>query len=117
MRRPAKFVPGRGDVVILTLDPTQGSEQAGTRPVLVLSPEVYNDKAGRLVCVPITSKIRNDPFELRLPKTSDSTGVVLCDQLRTLDWIARKPRFIEKLSSEFFSEVIDRIDALLKDDA
>jgi mRNA interferase MazF len=92
VRRPG-FVPDAGDVVWLAFDPQAGHEQAGHeqaghRPALVLSPASYNAKTGLMVCCPLTTRIKGYPFET--PLTSQPGSAVLSDQVKNLDWRARR---------------------------
>ncbi|MCR4347324.1 MAG: endoribonuclease MazF [Sulfuricaulis sp.] len=89
MSRP-RYVPDRGDVVWIDFNPTKGHEQAGHRPALVLSPRSYNDIWGLFVCCPITSKVKGYPFEVPVLGSPDIAGVVLADQVKNLDWRARR---------------------------
>src|SRR3989339_911090 len=89
------YTPDRGDVVWVDLNPAQGHEQKNVRPALVLSPRAYNKKTGLVLVVPITSQQKGYPFEVLL-KGKKVKGVVLADQLRTLDWRVRKVRYIER---------------------
>ena len=83
------YVPGRGDVVWITLDPQAGHEQRGRRPALILSPAAYNGKVGLPPLRPITNQVKGYPFEVGLPDALPVTGVVLSDQVKSLDWQAR----------------------------
>jgi mRNA interferase MazF len=85
--RPA-FVPDAGDVVWLEFDPRAGHEQAGRRPAVVLSPLGYNGKTGLMVCCPFATKIKGYPFEVLL--ASQPGSAVLADQVKNLDWRARR---------------------------
>jgi len=85
-----RYVPERGDVVWLNFTPQAGHEQAGHRPALVLSPAAYNGKTGLMLCCPITSQVKGYPFEVRLDAGADAQGVVLSDQVKSLDWQARQ---------------------------
>ena len=90
--RPAKRTPAppdRGDVVWLDFDPQAGHEQAKRRPALVLSPIAYNRAAGLALVCPITSQVKGYPFEVALPVGSQVRGVVLADQVKSVDWHAR----------------------------
>ena len=78
--------PERGELIWLTFTPQSGREQAGRRPALVVSPSAYNTKAGLALVCPITSKAKGYPFEVALPNEGPVQGVVLADQLRSLDW-------------------------------
>lgn len=81
--------PQRGEIVWLDFTPQSGHEQAGRRPALVLSPVEYNEKAGLALMCPITNQAKGYPFEVGLPKGLPVKGVVLSDQVRSLDWRAR----------------------------
>jgi mRNA interferase MazF len=89
----ASYVPERGDIVWVSFDPRLGHEQGGTRPAIVLSRRVYNEPSSLALVCPITSQRKGYPFEVVLAANLAVTGVVLCDQLRTLDWRARRFRF------------------------
>ena len=110
----ARYVPSRGDLIWLTFDPQAGHEQKGRRPALVVSPQEYNLRSGLALCCPITSRIKNYPFEVRINPAGEIDGVVLCDQLRSLDWRARKARFITQGSSDFLDDVLAKIETLLQ---
>lgn len=71
-------------------DPRAGHEQAGRRPALVLSPRAYNRKVGLALCCPITTQVKGYPFEVEIPEGSKATGAVLSDQIKSLDWRARR---------------------------
>jgi mRNA interferase MazF len=87
--RPAgAYVPDRGDVVWISLDPRSGHEQAGRRPALVLSPVAYNRKVGLALFCPITGQVKGFPFEVPLPAGLAVTGVILSDQVKSLYWRA-----------------------------
>ena len=83
------FIPDRGDVVWINLDPQAGHEQAGVRPVLVLSPSAYNGRVGLMVCCPITTQSKGYPFEVLIKNNLKVSGVILADQVKSLDWKAR----------------------------
>jgi len=113
----ATYVPDRGDLVWLEFTPQAGSEQCGRRPALVLSPKAYNGKVGLALFCPVTSKIKGYPFEVRLPDKSAVSGVVLSDQLKSLDWRSRKVKFIERASSDVMAMVTARVLPLVEPDA
>ena len=112
----AAYVPGRGDLVWLEFTPQTGSEQAGRRPALVISPRAYNAKVGLALFCPVTSRVKGYPFEVSLPEGSGVVGVVLADQLKSLDWRARKARLIERASPDVLEMVTARILPLLVPD-
>lgn len=109
----SNYVPGRGDVVWLQFNPQMGHEQAGRRPALVISPELYNGKVGLALMCPITSKSKGYPFEVKLSTDLPISGVVLADQIKSLDWQARQAEFICKVPVEIVSEVLDKIQVLI----
>ena len=111
-----RYVPARGDVVWITLNPQAGHEQAGRRPALVLSPSSYNGKVGLAILCPVTSQIKGYPFEVTIPTGSKVGGVVLADQVKSLDWRFRKAEFVCKLPRETTNEVLDKLDTLLLTD-
>jgi mRNA interferase MazF len=102
-----------GDLVWLTFDPQAGHEQRGRRPALILSPRAYNAKARLAVACPITSQVKGYPFEVPLSSGSAIVGVVLADQVRNLDWQARKAVFEAKAPAEILTDVRERLRALL----
>ncbi|MEL2243317.1 endoribonuclease MazF [Leclercia adecarboxylata] len=81
------YIPEAGDIVWLDFDPQSGHEQAGHRPALVISPATYNGRTGLMLCCPITSQIKNYPFEVSI--SGPRTNVALADQIKNLDWRAR----------------------------
>lgn len=107
-----KYVPKQGDIVWLTLDPQAGKEQAKRRPFLVLSPKEYNAKVGLLIGCPITSKIKNYPFEVLL-LLDKIKGAVLADQIKSLDWQVRKAKFIAKADQNVVEQTLEYINLLL----
>lgn len=104
----ASYIPDCGDVIWLNFDPQAGHEQAGHRPALVLSPKAYNGRIGLCLVVPITNQSKGYPFELALPASCQTTGVVLCDQIRSLDWKARAAALKEKAGENFAREALAR---------
>jgi mRNA interferase MazF len=111
-KRPA-YVPERGDAVWITLDPQASHEQAGRRPALVLSPAAYNGRVGLALLSPITSQVKGYPFEVALPEGLAVAGVVLADQVKSVDWQARKAARICAVSGEVVAQVLERLHALL----
>ncbi len=113
MKRKSAYVPARGDAVWITLDPQAGHEQAGRRPALVLSPAAYNGRVGLALLCPITGQVKGYPFEVALPEGLAVSGVVLADQVKSLDWRARKASHIGTVSKEVVAQVLHRFQALL----
>ena len=108
-----EYVPNRGDIVWMSFTPQAGHEQAGHRPALVVSPREYNAVTSLALCCPITSQVKGYPFEVNLPTASPITGVVLADQIESLDWRSRGARFECRSSNAVLSEVIGKVGTLL----
>jgi mRNA interferase MazF len=108
------YIPDRGDVIWLEFNPQAGHEQAGRRPALVLSPKTYNDRVGLLLCCPITNRIKGYPFEVQLPADLGVTGAILSDQVKSLDWKARKAQFIQQIPDDVLKDVLAKLNTLLR---
>ena len=108
-----RYVPKRGDVVWLSFAPQTGHEQSGRRPALVLSPASYNSKVGLALLCPITSQVKGYPFEVRVPDGLRISGVVLSDQIKSLDWRARRAEFADRLPASTVQDVVLMLNALL----
>ncbi len=113
MSRKGAYIPERGDAVWITLDPQAGHEQAGRRPALVLSPSAYNGRVGLALFCPITNQAKGYPFEVLIPAGLPVTGVVGADQVKSLDWQARKAARIGALPDEVVGQVLQRLQTLL----
>lgn len=114
MVKKANYVPDSGDIVWITFNPQAGHEQAGHRPALVLSPAAYNGKVGLAILCPITSQVKGYPFEVLLPAGSEIKGAVLSDQVKSLDWKARKAEYAGKLPTPLFNEVVQKLGTLIQ---
>jgi mRNA interferase MazF len=108
-----RYVPDTGHVIKVNLDPVEGHEQGGWRPAIVLSPSSYNAKTRLAVAVPVTNQGKGYPFEVRLPERMKTTGVVLADAIKNLDWHARGAKYVETAPSEVIHAVHERLVALL----
>jgi len=108
------YIPDRGGVIWISLNPQAGHEQSGRRPVLVLSPAAYNGKVGMAIMCPITDQIKGYPYEVEIPSGLQVTGAVLSDQVKCLDWRARKAEFMCKLPSKVIIEVLKKLNTLLR---
>ncbi len=108
-----RYVPDRGHLVWLEFSPQAGHEQAGRRPAAVLSPRSYNGKVGLLLACPITGQRKGYPFEVAIPEGLAVGGVVLADQIRSLDWRARKARYIGALPSDVVEELLGKARTLV----
>ena len=107
------YVPERGDFIWIFFNPQAEHEQAGRRPALVLSPSAYNGVTGLAICCPVTSQIKGYTFEVAIPAGLDVSGVVLCDQIRNLDWEARQGTFLCQAPKTFVDEVLMNLGDLL----
>ncbi|MGD0292985.1 MAG: type II toxin-antitoxin system PemK/MazF family toxin [Terracidiphilus sp.] len=106
----------RGDIYMVSLDPTMGHEQQGQRPVLIVSPTAFNEATKVPVVLPITSGgefARRIGFAVPLSGTK-TTGVVRCDQPRVLDIAARGGRKVDTLPAEILDEVLARVGTLFE---
>jgi mRNA interferase MazF len=106
-------VPDRGDAVWISLNPQAGHEQAGRRPALVLSPARYNARVGLALLCPITSQVKGYPFEVPLPSDLPVRGVILADQVKSLDWRARRAEVVGRVPKRVVDEVLGKLNALL----
>ena len=97
----------QGDIIILDFSPTQGHEQSGYRPALVVSKNLYNVKTGFVVVCPITNTLKPFPTRVSLDERTQTTGFVICEQVRTLDVNARTPKFLEKMPEDLFRQALD----------
>jgi mRNA interferase MazF len=105
-----RYVPDAGDIVWLNFTPQVGHEQAGHRPALVLSPAAYNSKTSLMICSPLTTQIKNYPFEVFIGSTPPSA--VLADQVKSLDWRSHKATLKGHVSAEQLAEVRAKLRAL-----
>ena len=108
-----RAIPDRGDVILLSFDPTSGHEQGGFRPAVVLSPEYYNNASGLCLVCPITTNIKGYPFEVMLDGTKKTTGVALADQVRSIDWQARKIKIVDHISPASVATILAKLKPLL----
>ena len=108
------YVPWRGDVVWIDLEPQKGPEQAGHRPAVVLSRSDYNRKTRLAVICPITTQAKGYPFEVSIPVGLAVTGIILADQIRCVAWRERKTTFICQIPVATLEEVWQKIELLLE---
>ena len=107
------FIPDVGDIVIVDFDPQVGHEQAGNRPALVLSPKKFNRITKFAWLCPITNKSKNYPFEVVIEGSKKTEGVILTDQLKSLDWSARKLHKVDKVNLNCLNNVRSLISTIL----
>jgi mRNA interferase MazF len=106
------YIPDRGDIVWLQFNLQSGHEQAGKRPALTLSPKEYNQKTGLAIFCPVTSHEKGYPFEVKVEDRKIS-GVILADQVKSLDWRKREAEFIGKAPSMVINEAIELLKTLI----
>jgi mRNA interferase MazF len=110
----SRYQPDRGHFIFLNFTPHAGTEQAGRRPALILSPLAYNIATGRAFACPVTNQVKGSPFEVGVTPGGRLTGVILADQARNLDWIARDAEFVAVADERTLLEVLARIEAILQ---
>ena len=106
------WLPDRGEIVWLHFDPQAGHEQAGHRPALVLSPARYNGPRGMMLCCPMTTRIKGYPFEVVV--SDEPPSAILVDQVKSLDWRARKASRKGRVPAEVLADVRAKLKALLQ---
>jgi mRNA interferase MazF len=111
---PRRYAPERGDVVWLQFTPQAELEQAGRRPAVTLSPRLYNETVGLGLFCPITSHQKGYPFEVRIPQGLAVEGVVLSDQVKSLDWQVRQAEFVCRLPEATIAELVAKVQTLLR---
>jgi mRNA interferase MazF len=109
-----KYVPRRGDAIWIDFDPQVGHEQSGHRPAIVLSPENYNKRVGLLLVCPVTTQRKGYTFEVVIPAGLKISGVILADQVKSLDWRERRATLIQALPEALIEEVLGKLEALLR---
>ena len=107
-----RYIPDSGDLVWINFDPTKGHEQNNTRPAIVLSPKKYSQKTSLAVVCPVTSQGKGYPFEVLL-ETKRISGVILSDQIRTIDWKARPVKFVCRSPKGTLEQVRAKIQKLI----
>jgi mRNA interferase MazF len=108
-----RYIPDAGHVIKIDMNPIAGHEQGGWRPAIVLSPNSYNGKTSLIVAVPVTNQAKGYPFEVPLPAQMKTTGVVLADQIRNLDWRARRAKYVEIAPAYIVKAIHERLILLL----
>lgn len=108
-----KYVPRKGDFVVLTFDPQAGHEQKGRRPALVVSNTLFNRHTGLAMVCPVTNTLRNIPFHVEVPEESSLTGYIMAEQIKSVDYNSRQIKFVEKAPDFVLNEVLGILDACL----
>jgi len=108
------YIPKRGDIVWTDFNPAAVHEQMGKRPAIVLSPSAFNKKILLALVAPITSRVRGHGFEVAL-KGKKISGVVLCHQVKTINFIERGLKLAEKAPASVVSEVLSKVKAIVSE--
>ena len=110
----AVFIPRKGDFITLSFDPQSGHEQKGRRPALVVSNYLFNKHTGLAIVCPITNTDRKIPFHLPVPAASSLTGFVMVDQVKSVDYMSRRAKFVEKAPNSLIDDAIAVLDICIK---
>lgn len=105
----AVYRPMQGDIVMLNFNPQAGHEQAGRRPALVVSNSSFHRYTGLAIFCPITNQIKNYPMHVKLDERTKTTGEILCEHVKSLDYNARNIAYVEALPADLLDEVLDRV--------
>ncbi|MDD5676093.1 MAG: type II toxin-antitoxin system PemK/MazF family toxin [Chitinivibrionales bacterium] len=107
------YIPKKGDFIALSFDPQSGHEQKGRRPALVISNDLFNQKIGLALVCPVTNTDRKMPFHIKLPENSALTGFIMVEQIKSIDFTARRAKFIDKAPAPFLADVLAILDAVI----
>lgn len=107
------YVPKKGDYIAVTFDPQSGHEQKGRRPALVVSNTLFNEQTGLAMVCPLTTTDRKYPFHVAVTNDPNITGFVMVEQVKSIDYQARKIKFIGKASDEVIDMVLSILDACI----
>ncbi len=113
----ARYIPEKGDFVIVSFDPQSGHEQKGRRPALVISNKLFNKATGLTILCPITNTDGNIPFHVALTDESSLSGFIMVEQVKSIDYKSRKIQRIEKAPKGIMNEVLNILDACIYQDA
>ena len=113
----SKYIPTKGDFVILTFNPQSGHEQKGRCPAIVVSNKLFNQATGFAIVCPITNTNRNIPFHVQISNKSLLTGYIMVEQVKSVDYKSRKIKLIEKASNNTLDKVLGLLDACIYQDA
>jgi mRNA interferase MazF len=109
----AAYLPRKGDFVALTFDPQSGHEQRGRRPALVVSNDLFNKHTGLCIAFPVTNSRRDHPLHVSIPDDCDVTGVVMVEQVKSIDFRARRVKRIAPAPAAVLEEVLSLLDACI----
>ena len=112
MTTNSDYVPAKGDIVWLVLDPRVGHEQSGRRPVIVISEKLFAERTCLAVICPINTKVKGLPFEIVL-KNSMTKGAVLPIHIKSVDWKARHAKYIETVKPAMLRKITEAVEAII----
>jgi mRNA interferase MazF len=107
------YIPQKGEFVTVTFDPQSGHEQKGRRPALVVSNTLFNRHTGLAIVCPLTNTDRGFPFHVAVVDDPEVTGFVMVEQVKSIDFAARKVKRIGKASERLLEEVLSILDACI----
>lgn len=108
-----QYIPEKGDFIAVTFDPQSGHEQKGRRPALVVSNTLFNQRTGLTIVCPITNTDRAYPFHVAITDNPDVRGFVMTEQVKSIDFHARKAKLIGRASDDILDEVLSILDACI----
>ena len=111
------YTPEKGDFIVATFDPQTGHEQKGRRPALVISNSLFNKATGLTIVCPITNTNRHIPFHVEVSEQSSLTGFIMVEQVKSIDYLSRRVKFIEKANNDILNEVLSVLDACIYQNA
>ena len=101
-----KYIPKQGDLVYIDFNPIKGHEQSGHRPAIVISNNIFNTKTNMAILCPISSNIKEFPTHYILEDSKKIKGSVLCEHIRSIDYDARRIKYVESASENDLLSVI-----------
>jgi mRNA interferase MazF len=105
----------QGNIVWIDFNPSKGHEQAGNRPAVIVSGNIFNKISKNVFVCPVTNTNRRYPAHIPLDSKTRTAGFVMCDQIRTIDPTERNTRYIEQLPQDILEDILDVLDGVLHD--
>lgn len=109
------YIPNKGDIIHLDFNPSVGHEQKGRRFAVVISHYLFNKATGMCYSLPITSKCKGYPSQIKI-KQGKIEGCVLIDQLKSIDYRARNVEYVDKLSKSSLQDILDLVETIIFSD-
>ena len=110
-----KYIPKQGDIAFVDFNPTKGHEQAGLRPCIVISNNIFNKHTKMVIVCPITSNEKEYPTHYLLKNTKKIRGSVLCEHIRSINYEIRNLKFVEKCNNEDFNNIIMLLNSCIEE--